>query len=26
MSATYCGAAHDGEYPLRRYTKVVCIE
>jgi len=26
MSATYCGAAHDGEYPLRRYTKVVCVE
>jgi hypothetical protein len=20
MSETYCGAAHDGEYPLRRYT------
>ena len=26
MSATYCGAPHDGEYPLRRYTKIVCAE
>jgi hypothetical protein len=26
MSTTYCGAAHDGEYSLRRYTKVVSIE
>jgi len=26
MSTTYPGAAHDGEYPLRRYTKVVSIE
>ena len=26
MSSTYCGAAHDGEYPLRRYTKTLCIE
>ena len=26
MSATYCGAPHDGEYPLRRYTKLVCLE
>jgi len=25
MSETYCGAAHDGEYPLRRYTKVTSI-
>ncbi len=23
MSNTYCGSAHDGDYPLRRYTKVV---
>lgn len=23
MSWTYCGSPHDGEYPLRRYTKVV---
>lgn len=22
MSSTYCGAPHDGEYPLRRYTKI----
>lgn len=26
MSQTYCGAAHDGEYPLQRYTKVVSLE
>ena len=26
MSDTYCGAALNGEYPLRRYTKIVCIE
>ncbi len=25
MSTVYCGAAHDGEYPLRRYTKVFSI-
>lgn len=23
MSAVFCGAAHDGEYSLRRYTKIV---
>lgn len=26
MSSVYCGAPHDGEYPLRRYTKTVYIE
>ena len=26
MSAVYCGIPHDGEYPLRRYTKLVCLE
>lgn len=26
MSMTYCAAAHDGEYPLRRYTKIVVAE
>lgn len=26
MSDTYCGAAHDGEYPLRRYTRVVSAQ
>ena len=26
MSAAYCGAAHDGDYPLRRYTKVFSVE
>lgn len=26
MSESYCGAAHDGEYPLRRYTKVFSCE
>lgn len=26
MSATFCGEAHDGEYPLRRYLRVVNIE
>lgn len=26
MSSTYCGAAHDGEYALRRYTRVVSCE
>lgn len=26
MSASFCGEAHDGEYPLRRYMRVVNIE
>lgn len=26
MSETYCGAPHDGEYPLQRYTKMVSAE
>jgi hypothetical protein len=26
MSATYAGAPHDGEYPLRRYTKIASTE
>ncbi len=26
MSLTYCGAPHDGEYSLRRYTKIVTVE
>ncbi len=26
MSQTYCGAPHDGEFPLRRYTKIVDID
>ncbi len=26
MSVTFCGEAHDGEYPLRRYMRVVDIE
>lgn len=26
MSSTFCGAPHDGEYSLRRYTKVVSTE
>jgi len=26
MSGTYCGAPHDGDYPLRRYTKILCVE
>ncbi len=26
MSNTYCGSAHDGDYPLRRYTRVVSGE
>lgn len=26
MSSSYCGAAHDGEYALRRYTKIVSCE
>ncbi len=26
MSSPYCGCAHDGEYPLRRYTKIVSYE
>ena len=26
MSKTYCGEAHDGEYSLRRYTKIVSWE
>lgn len=26
MSKTYCGAPHDGEYALRRYTKVVAVD
>ena len=25
MSTTYAGAPHDGEYPLRRYTKIVSL-
>lgn len=24
MPGSHCGAAHDGEYPLRRYTRIVC--
>lgn len=26
LSATFCGEAHDGEYPLRRYTRMVNIQ
>lgn len=26
MSKLFAGAPHDGEYPLRRYTKIVCSE
>jgi hypothetical protein len=26
MSTTYCGAPHDGEYPLRRYMRIVSME
>ncbi len=26
MSSTYCGMPHDGEYPLRRYMKIVSYE
>lgn len=26
MSTMYCGGPHDGEYPLRRYTKVVSYD
>ncbi|MBQ8826344.1 MAG: acyl-CoA reductase [Oscillospiraceae bacterium] len=26
MSVTFCGEAHDGEYPLRRYMRVVNVE
>lgn len=26
MSASFCGEAHDGEYPLRRYSRIVNIE
>ena len=26
MSSVYCGAPHDGEYSLRRYTKIVSME
>jgi hypothetical protein len=26
MSTTYCGAPHDGEYPLRQYMKIVSAE
>lgn len=26
MSVSFCGEAHDGEYPLRRYTRIVNIE
>ena len=26
MSASFCGEVHDGEYPLRRYTRIVNIE
>lgn len=26
MSTTFCGAPHDGEYSLRRYTKIVNME
>ena len=25
MSDTFCGEAHDGEYPLRRYTRMVNV-
>lgn len=26
MSGTYCGGAHDGEFPLRRYTRLVSAQ
>lgn len=26
MSSAFCGEAHDGEYPLRRYTRIVNIQ
>ena len=26
MSVSFCGEAHDGEYPLRRYVRVVNVE
>ena len=26
MSDVFCGEAHDGEYPLRRYTRMVDIQ
>jgi len=26
MSVTFCGEAHDGEYPLRRYMRIVNVE
>ncbi len=26
MSTAYCGMPHDGEYPLRRYMKIVSVE
>ncbi|MFV0350930.1 MAG: acyl-CoA reductase [Oscillospiraceae bacterium] len=26
MSDTFCGAPHDGEYPLRRYSRMVSLE
>lgn len=26
MSTNYCGMPHDGEYPLRRYMKIVSVE
>ena len=26
MSADFCGESHDGEYPLRKYIRVVNIE
>lgn len=26
MSESYCGEAHDGEYPLRRYVRIVNVE
>ena len=26
MSSMICGEAHDGEYPLRRYSRVVSVD
>ncbi len=26
MSQSYCGASHDGDYPLRRYTRIVSAQ
>ena len=26
MSHSFCGEAHDGEYPLRKYTRIINIE